>query len=492
MNKKLFVVFAILFVILIGILTFRFMINREINAFVKIWGESENVNKPILHNGMKAIGFTDNSEEPVILDGNSSNWYDYKIQESSTQNGGTSKWANSITEDGSMWVWIPRFAYKIEWDKASQSGKIDVKFLQGTSNFDKDGKDVTKFGYKVHPAFQDGSKTGFNNGEWDKEITGFWISKFEAGFTGQKNTSSESVEPKDSSLIFKRNIVNVYGKAESNKTHIVYPIFAGKTISYNNLEIDEMFNLSKKLNENGNPYGFNESIDIHMLKNSEWGAAAYLAHSQYGRNGSKISINNICLELNNKDELLLAEAITGYAGDTVSSSAYKIELNEPIKDLYEDKTFAWYTEKGKLASTTGNLYGIYDMNGGASEYVAGYLYDTSEQLSGAYANDLLQNKSSNKYYTVYQSKDSEKNSGTKNYLANEDKYGDAIAETSKKGTGYTSWFGETSTYIQAEGGFFLRSGAYNRFIYSGIFDFNCHSGHSFGNYGFRCVIIDKN
>ena len=28
------------------------------------------------------------------------------------------------------------------------------------------------------------------------------------------------------------------------------------------------------------------------MKNSEWGAVAYLAHSQYGRNGHEITINN--------------------------------------------------------------------------------------------------------------------------------------------------------------------------------------------------------
>ena len=492
MNKKLFIIATILIVVLIGLFTFRFIQNRDTNQFVRIWGEAENVNKPILHNGMKAIRFTNNSEEPAIVDANSSNWYDYKNQETSTQNGGTSEWANSITEDGSMWVWIPRFAYKIEWDKASQTGKIDVKFLQGVSKFDIDGNDVTKLGYKIHPAFQDGSKTGFNNGEWDKEITGFWISKFEAGFTGQKNTSSENIQPKNSSLVYKRYLDNVYGTVEANKTYMKYPIFAGKAIAYNNLEIEEMYNLSQILNENGNPYGFNDTIDIHMIKNSEWGAVAYLAHSQYGRNGSKIAINNICLEINNNDEQLLAEAITGYAGDSVNSKANKIELNEKLKDSYDNKSFAWYTEKGKLASTTGNLYGVYDMNGGASEYVAGYLYDTSEELSDLYAHELLSNKSSNKYYTVYKSEKNDKLSANKNYLANENRYGDATIETSKKGTGYTSWFGETSAYILSEAGFFLRSGAYNRLTYSGIFDFNCHSGHAFGNYSFRCAIIDKN
>ena len=34
---------------------------------------------------------------------NDPDWYDYNTQ----------KWANVQTKDGSFWVWIPRFAYRI-------------------------------------------------------------------------------------------------------------------------------------------------------------------------------------------------------------------------------------------------------------------------------------------------------------------------------------------------------------------------------------------
>ncbi len=58
----------------------------------------------------------------VDTDWNDNSWYDYK------QN----KWANTKTQDGSMWVWIPRYAYKITYTNPSdksQGGSIDVKFL---------------------------------------------------------------------------------------------------------------------------------------------------------------------------------------------------------------------------------------------------------------------------------------------------------------------------------------------------------------------------
>ena len=38
------------------------------------------------------------------------------------------KWANEKTQDGSMWVWIPRYAYKIT------AQTIDVVFLIGNTD----------------------------------------------------------------------------------------------------------------------------------------------------------------------------------------------------------------------------------------------------------------------------------------------------------------------------------------------------------------------
>ena len=55
------------------------------------------------------------------------------------------------------------------------------------------------------------------------------------------------------------------------------------------------------------------------------------------------------------------------------------EIKQTLQDNYSDKSYAWYTKEGQLASTTGNLYGIYDMNGGSSEYTAGYLEKTDEK-----------------------------------------------------------------------------------------------------------------
>ncbi len=151
------------------------------------------VNSPRLLSGMKKIMFTDptNSEKGRTLRSG-----DVEFKEDSWYNYDEKKWANVETEDGSMWVWIPRFAYKIN----SENQTVHVKFLIGTTDkyFDKDGneqtaKRVTESGvntsndYYVHPAFTNEKAVDFKNGGWDRELRGIWVAKFEAGYAKGNN-----------------------------------------------------------------------------------------------------------------------------------------------------------------------------------------------------------------------------------------------------------------------------------------------------------------
>ena len=53
-------------------------------------------------------------------------WYDYSQK----------KWANVRLKDGSMFVWIPRYAYKItsNWHEKT-TGNIEIEFLKSNSYF---------------------------------------------------------------------------------------------------------------------------------------------------------------------------------------------------------------------------------------------------------------------------------------------------------------------------------------------------------------------
>ena len=144
------------------------------------------VNKPKLMTGMTAIKFNEPVGDEKAKEGSTvkttdtdNNWYDYDAK----------KWANAQTQDGSMWVWIPRFAYRVN----NSTKTFDVVFLKDTTNTYLDNgteKDAEKEGYIVHPAFKNESSTGYENGGWDKELTGIWVSKFEAGYASGNNTAT--------------------------------------------------------------------------------------------------------------------------------------------------------------------------------------------------------------------------------------------------------------------------------------------------------------
>lgn len=485
--KKKFSIVVLIIVAIEVVIALAFFINPK-NEDYNGWNEGELVNMPVLSENMTPVVYNEGKEEVVQASKTeieNSSWYDYTIQESSTEDGGTSKWANAKTEDGSLWVWIPRYAYKITYNNGedkSQGGKIDVVFLKGTSNKDKDGEDVTKKGYIIHPAFKDGSKNNYSNGEWNKEITGIWVSKFEAGYAGIKNTAGENIKTIDTDLKYQTIGQNVYEEIKENETKIKYPVFIGRTYSYNNLDVGEMFKLSKELTNDGNPYGFEKSsIDSHMMKNSEWGAVTYLAYSQYGRNQTKITINNISNE--NIDG---ASTITGYAADKINAIENVVDTEKIGDEL--NNSFAWYTKRGTLASTTGNMYGIYDLVGGATEYVAGYLEDISQNYL-MYIKNFGDLEKSNKYCTIYKS-DKKAAEEEENYKANINVYGDATIETSAEGKNYTSWNGESSFYITTNSAFFLRGGCFGDGKFSGTFSYEIHSGHLSMDHGFRTVLIN--
>ena len=139
---------------------------EELNGLT--YQDPSGANAPKLLTGMTAVTFnTDGTTVPVTNPTTSTTWYNYENKQ----------WANAQTQDGSLWVWIPRFAYKINYtdttedpvndpiDK-SQGGTIDVVFLNGTTNnytyTTTEGKTATGTAsathdtstYTLHPSFK--------------------------------------------------------------------------------------------------------------------------------------------------------------------------------------------------------------------------------------------------------------------------------------------------------------------------------------------------
>ena len=138
--------------------------------------------------------------------------------------------------------------------------------------------------------------------------------------------------------------------------------------------------------------------DSHLIKNTEWGVVQYLAESKYGRNGTKVLSNN-------------KDYITG-------DGNYKENASQ---------------------STTGNIYGIYDMSGTTLEYVAGYLetdnINENDNIT-AMLNAVLVNK---KYADIY--KDTVGNASL-SYGSFKKMKGDAVYElTMPNSVSVKSWDG---------------------------------------------------
>lgn len=281
------------------------------------------VNKPMLVEGMVPI--IPNGDNYTDIDVTNAeqyqNWYNY---DSSLK-----QWANARLQDGSIYVWIPRFSYKMNGAKA------EVKFLKEFSDITTEGKAIAA-DYKVAPAFKNGVSTAFANGEWDNEIAGFWVAKYEA-----INNSSIPKCVETSTTVWKVTPANAFVYCRNMETKTALFRKSGETTDAITTKV------SGTLTDGIYQVDTN-NIDTHLIKNSEWGAVAYLSYSDYG-----------------------AQA-TNYQGGVY-----------PGKDCGSNRE----------RSTTGNIYGVYGMSGGNPEITASGLTIT------AY-NSL---DTSNKYATKYPS-----------------------------------------------------------------------------------------
>ena len=386
---------------------------------------SKTANAPVIGSNLPA----NTTMKLVKYDG--SNWvdgtdYEYKAGSGIADNT-SSKWANAeVTIDNvkSYFVWIPRYAYRIIYfdtktNKEAYLTNGDTSGIIGYSDsrgiVDKDGKKVDGVAsttsinvgdyFRVHPAFMNDS-SDYSNGGWNEELPGIWVGKYE---TAKSNATSSS--------------------SGSGTTIKIQP---GVT-SWRRTKIGDMYNYAK---------AYSPTLNSHMLKNSEWGAVAYLTESKYGRNGTEVTINNS------------SDYITGSAGNSVSANA----------DV--GTTSEYWSEQGVLASSTGNVYGIYDLSGGALEYVASYLANGDF----SYANSTFTNNVSDKYSTAY--------------AVAEGKTGDATSETE-------GWHGDSAFFVYSIGPFFRRGGDYDSGSIAGVFSFNRGDGDSNGNNSFRMCLAVK-
>ena len=200
----------------------------------------------------------------------------------------------------------------------------------------------------------------------------------------------------------------------------------GGTSSWRRISVNEIYNTCVGMNSSENSYGLSTDdsvIDPHMMKNTEWGAVAYLAQSKYGKN-SEVTINSD----------------SNYYTGGGSGTSYRTNVGQ---------------------STTGNVTGIYDMSGGTWEYVAAYVGDVSIEASN------LQNAPT-RYKDQY---------SYSAYIAptSGGQYGDALWETSSSSSGSTGWYSDYSYFPDSDYPFFIRGGNYNDGSITGLFSLKFNS-----------------
>ena len=283
---------------------------------------------------------------------------------------------------------------------------------------------------EIQVEFEEGTptkSTGTSNGEWlthpaftfgTDELKGIWVGKFST--TG--NATTPTIKPNLGMLT--------------------------------NQKVSTQFTTSQKFGTTTylTSSGVSE-VDAHMMKNIEWGAVAYLKQSKYGLGTTDIGLNNYSS----------GPYLTG-CGST-SGSAYSTTCN------------AYNTTDGMLASTTGNITGVYDMSAFTVTYVMGVMKTSNgTALTYGYSGFTTSTLPFNsKYVDQYE-------------------YGGSISDYTRRILGdatgeVNGWYGDIAGFVYSDGPWFIRGvGYYGDPALAGVFAFGNCGREPLANLVFRSVL----
>ena len=230
----------------------------------------------------------------------------------------------------------------------------------------------------------------------------------------------------------------------------------------------------------------------HMLKNSEWGAVAYLASGKYGAGINNVQINSQ-YQSGTDDNGSASHGVTGCgpsASGNTSTYTGTGTLGANTACNSSDTSRAYNGSKGVLASTTGNIYGVYDMVGGAYEYVVGGYAVSNNQTSTTNFKYAAKPPYADLYQAVYFTND--------NYLSNNDQCswetcgGHALYETKNAqtvSTGNESWGQTNSYFVYSNIPWFIHGGSSDLERRAGLFYSLHDNGRASSYYGFRAALV---
>ena len=417
---------------------------------------------PVLASNLVPVVISDSGV--VTKASTASSWYNYENK----------VWANSVIlkdesiqyQNGetipesnieSYFVWIPKYSYQL-FDLGNYSSltsisdktqEIKIKFGTSNTSDSVSGECTTPFknnqgiagssgnckvgDYMTHPAF-----LAF-------DTLGLWVGKFETGYDGATQPDDSKVNSVDTGKIIIKP--NVYSWLISS--------------------IGSMFK---------NSYDYKRDLDSHMMKNTEWGAVAYLQHSVYGSQANVRNNNNV---LHITGYAAIEEPTKGYSTSSIEGNRYE------ATKLGADGTYTinYFNPSSVVASTTGNYSGIYDMSGGVWEYVMGYTTRSSTTDGNSGIISLYPEFFTDNTYTKYWDKYTSTIMTQFDYRLLGDATGEMgpfgyLADGNGASKSRSSWYGDYAFFLTSSSSWLMRGGGIADGTIAGIFAFGPNNGSS--------------
>lgn len=382
------------------------------------------------------------------------------------------------------YVWIPRYRYKL-WNVNSELSEgaeqpINIVF--------ENKKEVRSTGsnneeWLTHPAF-----ISFNS-------NGIWVGKFETSYNEDSYTNSSTFLTKNAN----------YSQATQGSNIIIKP----NVRSLTNKNISQFYELGINANKN---------LNSHMMKNTEWGAVAYLTYSVYG-NCTSSSCEEVYPNNVNTGYLEETAKFTGqweYGSTITGCSASSTSASVSSNQSSCAAGYAWNGKNNK-SSTNGNISGIYDMSGGNNEYMMSVVKDAdgnaisgtnsirNSGFNGTFGCPTCSNDTSGltglttgvtfpneRYYDLYTPNETELNDDTW-YKYTNSYLGDAMKEMTiskynASSGAITLWFNDSGTYPTTSYPWIHRGGCYSNKNTNGIITFVRTNGTKNAASTFRIVL----
>ena len=424
----------------------------------------------------------------TTIDENDNGWYNYcehswanivLVKESATEGVDGSKsrefYKNNpgveVLESDILayYVWIPRYSYMI-WttnfnNLSNGSGKMENKIsIKFETKNDEKQTGVSVGEFRTHPAFTFGTQ----------ELNGIWVGKFET-----------SIDSSVGSCYTNNNCNKIFGndlRVKPNVNSLMSLNIGNSFYSSLNFSGTEYNSSANTMTIKGNGfYGLTTKSNSHMMKNSEWGAIAYLAYSEYG-----------LFDDTGHEALKVLQNIQGnwYTGVSyLTGFGFKTESQEneynsyfwsqdPTGELF-DNVKDYLVQYGKgldniyNSSVNGNISGIFDMAGNAREYLAAYTESGSENYGSNLSKATAVNLKNIGYFDSYNNINGNVNISETG--------GHALFET-------YCWYGTECEAILDNNALWIERGSQSG-CGGNLFQITDSAGAAFGNYTFRSVLF---